>query len=166
MPIEDRYLLELEPGDLHYQDAPITPARWIENVRRVLTKIEGIPVGKMLLDSIRGHGAWVRIQPYWRSGHAVWPPQLMQHLTNPCNADTTTFGPAGHRDLKGRFYRSQLRISPERYSDGSACAKRHAAVADDHEIFFHELVHALRARLGKSHQRQPTSMPHTMARMC
>jgi hypothetical protein len=75
----------------------------------------------------------------------MWPPETMQHLTNPCNADTNL---APTTISGGRAFGSVLRISPERYADGTACTKRRkskgGAVTEDHETLFHELVHALR----------------------
>jgi hypothetical protein len=124
------------------------PEVWIEKMRATLQEIESKEVGGMLLRAIPSFGAWVLVQPFWHSPVAMWPPEQMKHLNNPCNAETTVLNMKGlHGSSASRIYRAILRISPERYGGQSPCAVRtkgQDALNEAHETLFHELVHALR----------------------
>jgi hypothetical protein len=112
----------------------------MEEVRRLLRRIEGTKVGSMLLGDIRSWNRWVRIEPYWWGS----PTHSQYFYKNKlCNASSTAHGPAL---MDGRIVYSIVNISPERWAQGTPCAKRSraGAVSEVHEILFHELVHVLR----------------------
>jgi hypothetical protein len=138
MEIEEKYNMVLTPRDLAKPNvgAPITAERWMSEVRRLLRRIEGTKVGPMLLSEIRRYNRWVSIEPYWSSlSH-------LSYMNNICSARATPVRlPRGTRMVD-----SVVQISPERLAQGTPCAtrRRGGATADDHEILFHELVHAMR----------------------
>jgi hypothetical protein len=137
MGIEEKYFMELRPGALAdpWAGPPVTAEQWSADIRRLLEKIETTKVGRILLESIQRYRRWVLIQPFW------W---VNFKAKNPCNSSATLV----YVKAQGRWIYSVVKISPERYAAGSACAvhamRSGGAIAEPHEILFHELVHAYR----------------------
>jgi hypothetical protein len=135
------YFLHLEAKDLDPwagMPLPVTAEQWTNDVLNALTRIEMNPVGRLLLREFQRYRLWIRIKPNW------WPsPDAAKRPF--CNADTQGL----EQVTAGRRFGALVRVSLERFADGTACAKRSAkqgdAVALPHETLFHELVHALRA---------------------
>jgi hypothetical protein len=82
----------------------------------------------------------------------------------PCNAVT---GDALANNAGDPRVGAIVRISPERWAEGAACAVRDkargAVVAEAHEILFHELVHAFRY-VSKAHADRPVPLAGGLVR--
>ena len=137
MPIDDKYLLELDPAVLMTMaDPPPTPDRCRDEIRHNLEIIEGKPVGLILLQMIAAWGRWVRVTPFRPTEPA---------LAHSCNAFT---GATQQKSsATGNTLYAIVQASLDRFAPGTSCGKRRrrGGVGEAHEVLFHELVHAFRA---------------------